>query len=68
MKPKAVDPIRYRIQSNSVLPAEAAAYVAELARDPSKARDFLVRAGIIEDAPCMTCVTTRRAKLALDVT
>jgi hypothetical protein len=66
MKTKAIDPISHRIQSNSVLPAGSAAYVAELARDPSKARDFLIRAGIIEKSPRKTRVTAKSLKLALD--
>lgn len=67
MKPKAIDQISNRIQSNSVLPPGSAAYVAELARDPAKARDFLIRAGIIEKSARKTRDTAKRAKLALDV-
>jgi hypothetical protein len=41
-------------QSNTrqaVLPANTSAYVAELTRDPAKARAFLVRAGILKALP-----------------
>lgn len=41
-------------QSNvrqAVLPANTSAYVAELKRDPAKARAFLIRAGILKALP-----------------
>ena len=35
----------------AVLPANTAEYVAELTRDPAKARAFLIRAGILKALP-----------------
>lgn len=66
MKPKTIDNTSFSSARQSVLPPGSAAYVAELARDPSKARDFLIRAGIIEKTPRKTRVTAKTSKLALD--
>lgn len=48
------------VRSN-VLPANSAAYVAKLVRNPAQARDFLVRAGITKSTQPKPSIAPKRA-------
>ena len=51
MKPQTIQKFTQSNVRQAVLPVNTSAYVAELTRDPAKARAFLIRAGILKALP-----------------
>jgi hypothetical protein len=51
MKSQTIQKFTQSNMRQAVLPANTSAYVAELTRDPAKARAFLIRAGILKALP-----------------